>query len=494
MTDSFARSTAWVALGQSVVKLSQVVIAAALVRIVDGATWNETAFLLTIYVTGVSIGTLNAHHGIAYFLPRVELDRRRSLVTRTMTFVLGIGAIGIAATALTTGTLSGGSGHTRLVVVMAAVAVELPSACVGTTLIALRRFAGAAIWDLVGTIGVVVGCIVPALMGAGPDGIAWGLVAAGALRLPIGLAIVRRVLPGGANVDRAVVLGLVRYGLPLALTITVAMLNRVVDKWYIAWFDPDHFGIYAVAAQEIPVLSVLPYAGGAALLSALVEAFHADDVATARGHWIHLTMRMSTFVVPIGFCVAMIGPDLLTIAFTPAFAPAALSFQIFALVTVHRVAEYGMLLRAAGRTREVVLVAIVTLVANAVLAGLGAAAGGMTGASLGTAAATAIGWFVAMRYIAATFDARIRDSFAWLAWGVQVGLGLVAMAIAEIAADLGDTRVGLGTAARVIVEITVFVAIVAIGTRRWRAHPRSVGPAIRYVADPHMPAIAGDAR
>lgn len=494
MTDPFARSTAWVALGQSAVKLSQVVIAAALVRIVDGATWNETAFLLTVYVTGVSIGALNAHHGIAYFLPRVEFDRRRSLVTRTMTFVLVVGALGIAATALATGTFSGGNGHSRLVVVMAAVALELPSGCVGTTLIALRRFAGAATWDLVGTVGVVAGCLIPAVSGAGPDGIAWGLVAAGALRLPVGLLIVRRMLPGGARVDRAVVLGLVRYGLPLALTITVAMLNRVVDKWYIAWFDPDHFGIYAVAAQEIPILSVLPYAGGAALLAALVESFHADDLATARGHWIHLTTRMSTFVVPIGFGVAMIGPDLLTVAFTPAFAPAALSFQIFALITVHRVAEYGMLLRAAGRTRAVVVIALATLVANAVLAGIGAAVGGMTGASLGTAAATALGWLVAMWFIADTFDARIRDSFAWLAWTVQVGIALAAMTFAEIVANNVDARIGLGTPARVVVEIIVFAAVVLTGTRRWRAHPRSAGPAIRYVAERPLAAIAGDVR
>lgn len=493
MTQSFAGSTAWVALGQSAVKLSQVAIAAALVRIVDGATWNETALVLTVYVTAVGIGTLNAHHGIAYFLPRVDVHRRRSLVTRTMAFVLGVGAVGIVAATASAGVLPGGDDH-RLVVVMVAVALELPSACVGTTLIALRRFAGAAAWDLLGTAAVVVGCVVPATMGAGPNGIAWGLVAAGAVRLPVGLMIVRRALPGGGRVDRAVVLGLVRYGLPLALTVTVAILNRVVDKWYIAWFDPENFGIYAVAAQEIPVLSVLPYAGGAALLAALVESFRTDDVATARGHWIHLTTRMSAFVVPIGVCVAMVGPDLLTVAFTPAFAPAALSFQIFALVTVHRVAEYGMLLRAAGRTREVVVVALMTLIANAVLAGVGAALGGMTGASLGTAAATLLGWFMAMRFIAGTFGARIRDSFAWVAWMVQLAIALGAMAIAEVVATSVDARFDLGTATRVMVEITIFGVAVVIGTRRWRAHPGSAGPAIRYVAEHPLPAVAGDVR
>ncbi len=118
----------------------------------------------------------------------------------------------------------------------------------------------------------------------------------------------------------------------------------------------------------------------------------------------------------------------------------------------------------------------------------------MTGASLGTAAATGLGWLVAMWFIATTFDARIRDSFAWLAWAVHVGIALVAMTVAEIAANSVDNRIGLGTAARVVVEITVFSTVVLTGVRRWRAHPRSAGPAIRYVADRPLTAVAGDVR
>jgi O-antigen/teichoic acid export membrane protein len=483
MTDAFARSTAWVALGQSMVKLAQVVIAAVLVRLVDVATWNETAFLLTIYVTGAAIGTLNAHHGIVFFLPRVGRERGRSLVQRTITFVLAIGGLGVVAALVVAGLVEGPSAGESLVLVAIAVALELPSACVGTTLVALQRFRSAAQWDLVGTVSVVAGCIVPAAMGAGAPGVALGLVVAGALRLPIGLAIIRRVLPGGDTVDRAAVLGLVRYGLPLALTIAVAMLNRVVDKWFIGVFEPEQFGIYAVAAQEIPLLSVLPYAGGAALLTALVDAFRSGDLSLARSHWLHLTMRMSSVVVPLGIGIALVAPDLLTVAFTADFAPAVLSFQVFTLITIHRVAEYGMLLRAAGRTRAVVHVALLTLAANAVFAGLGAAAGGMTGASIGTAAATALGWMIAMRHIAATLGVRVRDAFAWLAWLVQVSIAGSAAVFAAIATSRLDAAFDLATAPRVITKVVLFSAGVVLGARWWRSHPRSVGPAVRYVPD-----------
>ena len=57
--------------------------------------------------------------------------------------------------------------------------------------------------------------------------------------------------------------------------------------------------MYSVVAQEIPILAVLPYAGGAALASALVCAFRAATCALARTHWLHLTSRMSRIVVPL---------------------------------------------------------------------------------------------------------------------------------------------------------------------------------------------------
>lgn len=240
-----------------------------------------------------------------------------------------------------------------------------------------------------------------------------------------------------------------------------AMLNRLVDKWFIAAFESDDFGIYAVAAQEVPLLAVLPYAGGAALITNLVDAFHKSDLHNAHAHWMELTGSMTLFVAPLGTGLILIAPDLIPSIFGAEFASGVLAFQLFTAITVHRVAEYGMLLRAAGKTRELLLVASVTLGSNVLLAGFGAWASGMTGSALGTLIASAIGWFTALHFIGQALEVPIRHAFPWVRWlrslAVSAGAAVVAYLVA-IPADI--TSIG-----RAALQLLVFVALVIPGMR-----------------------------
>jgi O-antigen/teichoic acid export membrane protein len=216
------------------------------------------------------------------------------------------------------------------------------------------------------------------------------------------------------------------------------MTNRLVDKWYIAAFRSGDFGVYAVAAQEVPLLAVIPYAGGAALATGLVEAFRTCDLARARSHWISLTTSMTLVVVPLGVGLILVAPELLTAAFTNEFGPGVVPFQLFTIVTLHRVAEYGMLLRVAGRTRDVLVVAAWTLASNAVLAGFGAWFGGMTGASLGTVLASGVGWLIALRRIADTFKVPVSAAFPWATWCTVLAGSALAAGAGQFVASGSD--------------------------------------------------------
>lgn len=472
---SFARHTGLVAAGQAAVKATQLVLAVVLVRLLDPASWNSTAFLLSIYLAATTIGTLNIQHGIVFFLPRVRPDEQRSLVLRTMGVLATVGlaiaaALTVAAPALTGGRLGAAE---QLPWLGLAIAFELPATCLPLTLIALERYGAAAVWDLVGTGIVLTATIVPAAAGLGVPGIVAGLVVAGAVRSVIGVWLVVRLLGGGAAVGGRIVLDQVAYAIPLGLTVAVSMLNRLVDKWFVAAFHPGDFGVYAVAAQEVPLLSVLPYAGGAALVTALVASFADDDIATARTHWLHLTMTMSSFVVPIGAAIVLIAPELIPLVFTGDFEAGVVPFQLFTLVTLHRVAEYGMLLRAAGRTRALLEVATVTAVSNAVLAGTGAYFFGMTGASAGTLVASGIGWWYAMRRIADVLRVPVRDAFAWRAWigcmVIAAGAGLVT--VTAVAA------LPVGSGGRLALKLALFGTLFVAMHYRWRRTPLASAPA-----------------
>ncbi|MEO0492065.1 MAG: oligosaccharide flippase family protein [Actinomycetota bacterium] len=459
-----ARNTTLIAIGQASVKATQLVLAVLLVRLMSPAEWNEAAFLLSIYLAGTTIGNLNLHHGIVFFLPRVEAGKRRNLVMQNVRLLLAMGTIImlglIAAKPLFVG---GALGDGNVLPWLGlAIALELPAACFGMTLIGLERFVGVAIWDLAGTVLVLSGAIMPVLAGYGVAGLVMGLIVAGAIRFLSGVLLVYRSLPGSAGgLGRAFLLEQLRYGIPLGATIAVAMLNRLVDKWFIAAFESDDFGIYAVAAQEVPLLAVLPYAGGAALITKLVDAFHERDLAGARAHWIQLTSSMSLLVAPLGVGLILIAPDLIPSVFGREFAAGVLPFQLFTAVTVHRVAEYGMLLRAAGKTRELLIVASVTLGSNFVLAGFGAWAGGMTGSAVGTLVASAIGWLTALHFIGQALDVSVRRAFPWARWLSAVGVSTAAACAAYLVAVPADVT----SMARAALQLAVFLVLVVPGMR-----------------------------
>lgn len=477
--DTFARRTALVAIGQTAVKTSQLVLAVVLVRMLSPAEWSQAAFLLSVYLVATTVGTLNLQQGILFFMPRVGPAARRALVVQNVVMLAALGVLIGGALALAEPLLSGGRlGHaSRLPLLGLAVALELPVAVTQVTMIAVRRFTWSALWDVGGTIVLIVATVVPVALGGGVDGVVRGLVIAAAIRLAGSLVLLARVVPGPAGgLGRRFLTRQLLFALPLGVTLGVSILNRAVDKWFVAAFRPGDFGVYAVAAQEIPVLAVVPYAGGAALVAALVDAFHHDDVHVARTHWVHLTLTMSVVVVPMSMALVLVAPEVMSGLFTDEFASGVLPFQLFTLITIHRVAEYGMVLRAAGRTRDLLRIATATLAANAVLAGTGAYAAGMVGASLGTLIASAVGWGLALRRIAAVLQVPVRLAFAWRAWLSSVAIAAGAAGSAWLAATGVGHMAGVGIAGRMALKLAVFGTAYLGGLWAWRRTPGSRTP------------------
>jgi len=462
---SLGRRAGLIAAGQATVKASQLVIAIALVRLLSPATWSQVALLLSIYLAAVTIGTLNLQQSLLFFLPRLETAQRRRMIEHTAIGMAGM-AIVIAAgmVALTPWLSHGRPGMASAIPLVAlAIVLEIPCAAAPPSLLSIDRLALAATWDIVTTTALVVAVVVAAAQGWGIDGIAGAILVAAFVRFVLFVSVIRWTFPGPTiALPPGVLRKQVLYGLPLGLTIAASVLNRSVDKWLVAAFAPDDLGVYTVAAQEIPLLAVLPYAGGAAVVTRVIDAFRVSDPETARGYWIHQTAVMSAIVVPMSAALILVAPQLLDLVFTPEYAAGVLPFQLFTAITLHRVAEYGLVLRAADRTRDLLLAAVVLLAANLVLAGLGAWWWGMVGASLGTLLANLIAWVFVLGRLADAFGSDVQHSFAWMPWALCVATSAAAVAIATVAARLTTSS----PISALTVEMLVFVPLVLVG-HRW---------------------------
>lgn len=449
------RRTAYIAVGQSMVKGAQLVIALALVRLLDTGDWNRIAFLLSLHLAGTTIGTLNLQHSLLFFIGTVE--RPRALVLRTAAMMGAVGtaiAVVLIATAPTIGSTTGSTRWVPWVAV--AILLELPAAFVPSMLLALERPASAATWDILTSL-LLLGCVVlPAASGAGAAGVVWGLVVAAAVKLVAAGCVLLAATDGPwLGLPPGTAVAMARYGLPLAITLGVGVLNRSVDKWLIAAFRPHDVGLYSIAAQEIPLLAVLPYAGGAAVATRLVHAFREGRPGEARHWWQQQTASMSRLVVPLSAALILVAPELFTLLLDSRSAAGVLPFQLFAAITLHRVAEYGLVLRAADRTRHLMTSAAILLTANLVMAGIGAALWGMAGAAGGTLVANLIAWIAVLRHVADALGTGLRGAFPWQVWATAVTQAAIGIAAAFAAASLVEhTALALAT------KLTVFAAAI----------------------------------
>src|SRR5262249_55560245 len=150
-----------------------------------------------------------------------------------------------------------------------------------------------------------------------------------------------------------------------------------IDKWYMAALRPADYGTYVIAGVEVPIVSMLAGALGAVLATRLVRGFRDGAPDYARDIFVAGAARMSLLVLPIATAIIVAAPELLGLLFTKGYADAALPFQVFSLILFHRVAEYGVVLRAAGETRSLWWASVVLVTSNAILSLVGVLTLGM---------------------------------------------------------------------------------------------------------------------
>ena len=141
-----------------------------------------------------------------------------------------------------------------------------------------------------------------------------------------------------------------------------------------------------------------------------------------------------------------------------------ITFMLFSAVTLHRVAEYGLLLRAAGQPRDLLMSGLVLLAANTVLAGIGAWRWSMPGSAAGTLAANVIAWCFVLHRVARALGVSFAQAFPWARWATSVASSAIAAGAALAAGSAMR-----GTVTRVAIEAAAFVGIVILADRTVKA-------------------------
>ena len=450
------RRIGWLTLGEGVARTGQVLSAILLVRFLAPSAWNIIALGLSVYLVAVTIGSLNLEHSILFFLPQLTQHQTNRLLHQTVNllrlsgFVCGAGIVLVQASTGVLGTMG------IAVCLACAVACELPTVVMTPTFIARGEERYASMWGSSHALIQFLALMIPTLCGFGATGIAYGLAASGLIRLTSFTVVFRRYVNGEHVHTPGLLKRQLYFCAPLGVALAAGVLTRSIDKWLVAWHEPLKVGIYSIAAFEVPILAVLPYAGGAAIAVSMVTMFHNDQVSSAHSVWWNQARMMSLVVVPLTVGLVVIAPELFEILFSHSYRTSVLPFQIFTLIGLHRVTEYGAVLRAAGRSVEIVYSSLILLGSNLVFGYIGLQVHGLVGLTMGSVLAFSVAWVWILSRLKNVFDVSMRHVFPWSAWGSSVVISCVTAAVAFYLSKDGDSA-----GSRLIIKLMVMGGVAA---------------------------------
>ena len=450
------RRIGWLTLGEGVARTGQVLSAILLVRFLAPSAWNIIALGLSVYLVAVTIGSLNLEHSILFFLPQLTQHQTNRLLHQTVNllrlsgFVCGAGIVLVQASTGVLGTMG------IAVCLACAVACELPTVVMTPTFIARGEERYASMWGSSHALIQFFALMIPTLCGFGATGIAYGLATSGLIRLTSFTVVFRRYVNGEHVHTPGLLKRQLYFCAPLGVALAAGVLTRSIDKWLVAWHEPLKVGIYSIAAFEVPILAVLPYAGGAAIAVSMVTMFHNDQVSGAHSVWWNQARMMSLVVVPLTMGLVVIAPELFEILFSHSYRTSVLPFQIFTLIGLHRVTEYGAVLRAAGRSVEIVYSSLILLGSNLVFGYIGLQMHGLVGLTMGSVLAFSVAWVWILSRLKNVFDVSMRHVFPWSAWGSSVVISCVTAAVAFYLSKGGDSA-----GSRLVIKLTVMGGMAA---------------------------------
>jgi O-antigen/teichoic acid export membrane protein len=338
---------------------------------------------------------------------------------------------------------------------------DLPGRLLPNLLVAEDRPRAAAAYGVFRSLGLSLCTLLPIALGGTAWTVAWCLVLVGAAQGVWVLASLRSLYGGVPRVPSPTPLReMVRFGLPLGLTDIVAVLNNGLDRFLILlMFSDVVFAEYQAGAWQIPIVTRVPYVVGTAMAPQLAEMFRHGRPRDAIALWQASIEKVSLLVVPVALVFVVAAEEVVEILFTAEYAGAAPVLRWYSILTMGRVAAFGVVIVAAGRPGFVFQASVLSLAANAMLSVPLLIALGVVGPAMGTTLAFVPIVAFYTWSIARASGLPMREILPLRAYGRVVAVGLCGAAMA-LAWKLGmEGSAGFLLAGQAVLLLGTFAAV-----------------------------------
>jgi O-antigen/teichoic acid export membrane protein len=272
--------------------------------------------------------------------------------------------------------------------------------------------------------------------------IIWSLVTLEAVRLLASLVMWARYRQRGPRRLESGWREQLRFCGPSGAAHVLVGLNKSMTSLYVAkLLGPVGLAHFAIGTYMRPIVTVLRNSLSDALLPEMSSQVRSQPHGDSLLLWRRMTVVAAILLIPAAVLLGRFAETIVVTLFTEEYRVAVPVFQIYLLVLIREIVDFGVPLRAINRTAPLMYGYIVSLIANAILLAILLPTVGLLGAALGFIVARMIEALYLGKQTAKAYGIAARELVKWR----DVGKVALAAALASItlATSLWTSTMGL---------------------------------------------------
>ena len=160
----------------------------------------------------------------------------------------------------------------------------------------------------------------------------------------------------------------VYFSFPLGISLFFGLASKQLDKILVSNFtDSETFAIYSNGAFELPFIGIITNSVMAILLPEFVRLWKRNSKVSIINIWNNTIVKTGSIIIPMMVFFMSVNKEIIVLLFGEAYLASSLIFLIYLLILPMRLANFGSILIATGKTKVIFKYSILSFVMNLLL-------------------------------------------------------------------------------------------------------------------------------